>query len=855
MRGIIILCLLSFHFCFAQKIEVVVKDNKGQKLSNINVQLQKNGRTLDFQKTQDNGVCFFTLKESGVYGLKITSMQYKTQFLEINTDEKQHFQAILEEQHTEIKEVVIKSRPKISKVVGDTIAFNISAIKDGTERTAEDLIKKIPGLDISDNGKVTHNGNTIGQVLIDGNEFFGKNHKMATQNITADMLEGIDLWKQYTTINGNTSTALNLKLKNEYKGRITGNADLHWGNNKYYSGHANLFRFTKVGNLALISDFNNIAKNPISFSDFHEMNQQEEIDKLNNASIIKAPSFLNNDDKIQAKDNQFGALQYSKSWKNTHISAFGIFNVSQLKKLSQASRTALEGQSVAFDFQESKKENNHGFFGTSQIKIRRTFQDKSFIYYNFGFNPIYDNFQKNTERISLNNSLFDINNQLKKNTASHFISWNKPMFQHSKMIWAFSHIGENFDEDLNLASNAEVFKINNTHLLQNYSGTNRQTSLDFYWKSEPRWIKSTFRSGYKITDIDAKLSEIYTDNLENQSFQYHRFVNSLRLSKSFGNFEFSTLVSSNHLNSNNENRHFFENNFNVKYRKNGKSLSNYGIEYSTEYQLPNPLSLFQNLFYTRDLIAYKNQSLDRLSLAKHKSWGLTWNKFNVYSGNLSFLILKYSQITPFFTTDTYNYNTFSEVNHLPYGKEHRWFLLFSNHQTIGQNLILKSKLTITDSKNQNFIQQQINEMSINIVELSQILSSNFKVFPIQFDLGYKIHQTNFSQSFHNSKSKNDNLKFSLGLRTNIKEEWKISILGDYLIQKTYSNRMDNFLLGGHFSYKKNGKPLEYHFSFHNILNLNSFRYISNQLSSFGYQENITTALQGYMMIGVKYHWL
>ena len=156
----------------------------------------------------------------------------KTRFVEINTNEETNFEIALEQQITEIQEVKIKSRPKIVFMKGDTISYNIKAVKDGTERTVEDLVRKLPGLDINENGKVTNNGNIVGQVLVDGNEFFGKNHKMATQNITADMIDGVDYWKNYTTISGNTSTALNLKLKDEYKGKITGNAEVNYGNKK-----------------------------------------------------------------------------------------------------------------------------------------------------------------------------------------------------------------------------------------------------------------------------------------------------------------------------------------------------------------------------------------------------------------------------------------------------------------------------------------------------------------------------------------------------------------------------------------------------------------------------------------------
>ena len=210
--------ILLFNVCFSQQIiKVQVNDVEGKSIENINVQLLQNNRTIYFKKTDNTGKCIFELSEKGVFSLKFTSMLYKSEIIDIDTQKKDFFEVTLQSQIKEIEAVEIKARPKIATAKEDTIVFNIKAIKDGTERTTEDLIKKIPGLDVNENGKVSYNGNLLGQVLIDGNEFFGKNHKMATQNISAEMLEGVDLWKNYTTINGGKSSALNLRLKDQYK--------------------------------------------------------------------------------------------------------------------------------------------------------------------------------------------------------------------------------------------------------------------------------------------------------------------------------------------------------------------------------------------------------------------------------------------------------------------------------------------------------------------------------------------------------------------------------------------------------------------------------------------------------------
>ncbi|AZA63300.1 hypothetical protein EG345_00205 [Chryseobacterium carnipullorum] len=423
----IIIILFFFSYSFSQNINIEVKEANGNPISEVNVQLLKHEKTLDFQKTNDKGVCNFQPSQKGNFSLKFSSLLYKTKIVEINTNEKNDFGIVLESQVKTIPTIEIKARPKIASAKEDTIAFNLKAVRDGTERTTEDLIKKLPGLNINENGKVTYRGKSVGQVLVEGNEFFGKNHKMATQNISANMVESIDLWQNYTTINGNRSTALNLKLKEEYKGKITGNIEGNYGTNNSYLGHANLFRIGKLGNLALIADANNIAKDPISFMDFYEMNTQEDIDNSDSSSNVDIPTFLNNDGKVESKDNQFGALQYSKSKKNFSITAFSIFNNAQLNKFSTSKRTVFEGQSMDFNFYEQRTENNRGFLGTTQIKMKKTFADDSFLYYNFGYNPTQDNFNQNIDRYSTDINFYTINNTVKNNGISNFISWNKQL--------------------------------------------------------------------------------------------------------------------------------------------------------------------------------------------------------------------------------------------------------------------------------------------------------------------------------------------------------------------------------------------------------------------------------------------
>lgn len=850
-KYIVVIFLLLINLCFSQQIKIKVRDSD-KVLSDINVQLQKSGKTLDFKKTDDFGNCTFVIAESGVFTVKFTSMLYKAKTVEINSSENREFTIQLEKQITEIEEVEIKSRPDIAKIKGDTIAFNIKSVKDGTERTAEDIIKKLPGLDINENGKVSFKGNVIGQVLVEGNEFFGKNHKMATQNLSAEMIEGIDVWQNFTTMNGSRSTALNLKLKEEFKGKINGNIEGNYGTGNSYFGHSNLFKFNKFGNLAFIADANNIARDPISFMDFYDMNSQEDESGSENSSKIDIPSFLNNDGKVKSKANQFGAFQYSKSTKSFSISAFSIFNNAQLEKLSSTKRFFFDSQYEDQNFTESKSENNRGLIGTAQVKMRKTFNNKSFLYYNFAYNSTDDRFAQNINRLASNPFYYNIDDVIKKSSFNNFLTWNKP-FDTSEIILTLGHSKNTFSGNLNILSNENLFLTNANILLQDYTIDSSKSNFNFYFKNKNKIINYDFQSGFSYRKDQSTLSELTSQNREDLFLNTFHYINNLSLYKQIGKFNISGTISSHFLSVNNIDKHFFEKNIKIRFSPKTLVSTEYGLEYSNKYSLPTLNLLQENSLYAKDLSFSQNFNLNYDMLNNLESYKFNWNRFNLEKSNLIFMILSYEKSKNYFTTNVTNYGLFSEFENVLGTFKERSLFLLSNDRKLCQNFALKSKFTWLNNKTENFINNQANISTIQNIELSQKLSSNFKKSWLQFDVGYTVNKSVFDQSLFQSSSSQDNIKLSLGIRAIIKEELKANILGDYFIQKTEFQNQRNILIGGQISYRKKESTLEYNLYFNNILNLQSFQYISTFSSQIGLDEQSITALRGYIIGGLKYN--
>jgi hypothetical protein len=155
--------------------------------------------------------------------------------------------------------------------IKETLFYNLKAIVDGTENKIEDVIKNSRTRGRHDDGKVLYKGQQINNVLIDGNEFFGNKHQMATQNIN-EMIEGIDLLTNYSGFalaDGGKGIALNLHTKDSYKNKFLMS---NWVMESIMPSVSTLiFNFFKKGNLAILSDYNTIGKTPISLEDYREM--------------------------------------------------------------------------------------------------------------------------------------------------------------------------------------------------------------------------------------------------------------------------------------------------------------------------------------------------------------------------------------------------------------------------------------------------------------------------------------------------------------------------------------------------------------------------------------------------------
>ena len=157
---------------------------------------------------------------------------------------------------TTLQEVVVEGPPILIKK--DTVEFKADAFKVKPNANAEDILKKLPGVQVDKDGNVTAQGENVQKVYVDGKEFFGTDPKLATKNITADMIESIQVFDdmsdqaKFTKMDdGSRAKTINIKLKKDKNKGIFGRALAAGGDQGRYEGNLSLNKFN--GNQRLSS--------------------------------------------------------------------------------------------------------------------------------------------------------------------------------------------------------------------------------------------------------------------------------------------------------------------------------------------------------------------------------------------------------------------------------------------------------------------------------------------------------------------------------------------------------------------------------------------------------------------------
>ena len=245
----IILFLLSSVVVMAQRhvSGVVIESDSQEPVAQTTVKLLRTDSTLvTGGLTSLEGKFRVTAPKAGTYILQVTCVGFKPYTKRINvTDDKDVAMGTLELKPDAImlKNTVVTGNASKVIVKADTFIYNASAYRTPEGSVVEELVKRLPGAQVDDDGKITINGKEVKKIKVDGKEFMTGDTKTALKNLPTNIIERVRAYDQKSDLarvsgidDGEEETVLDFGIKTGMNKGIMVNADLAAGTKDRYAG-------------------------------------------------------------------------------------------------------------------------------------------------------------------------------------------------------------------------------------------------------------------------------------------------------------------------------------------------------------------------------------------------------------------------------------------------------------------------------------------------------------------------------------------------------------------------------------------------------------------------------------------
>lgn len=292
--SIVFLLFIFSHKVYAQGVAGYVQDQKGNPVFGAVIQgVSDSYNILGFASTNQEGK--FTLKASN-YSYIITShINYRNDTLKISINTKKPYSIVLVEKLSVLDEFVVVENKKTYRNNEDTTVYHAATFMDGHDKNLEDVLKKLPGVKVDDNGNIVFRGKVVSEVLIENDNLFGQKYAVGTKSMKPVYVEEFEFIDNYNEeeltadLVKTDKLVLNLKLKEKYKLSVFGDADAGLGAPQKYLARANLFHLARQYKGAIFGNLNNVAYEQFNLLDYLQ-NGQEFDDLSYNRSINRVTS-------------------------------------------------------------------------------------------------------------------------------------------------------------------------------------------------------------------------------------------------------------------------------------------------------------------------------------------------------------------------------------------------------------------------------------------------------------------------------------------------------------------------------------------------------------------------------------
>ena len=342
-RFFFLLIALSF-FTKAQEVKLsgVVRDSLAKPLELASlVAINKASNALDaYTMTDANGNFSLKLKTNTAYKIQVSALGLQTINDSLTTAQTNLIRDYELRADIVLDEVVVKMPVLIR---GDTLIYDADSFKNGSERKLEDIIDKLPGVEINDSGQIEVEGKVVNKLMVNGKDFFDGDTKIATKNIPSSTVDKIQVLKNYGEVgqlrgvgNNQDNVAINIKLKQGKESFWFGNVTTGAGDSpteELYLVQPKLFYYSPKYSINFIGDMNNIGEVALSRRDIRGFGGGFRSPSRQSGTSINlgdnSLNFLTNQSNAQRIENKLatGNFSYSPNEK-LDLTGFLIFNSS-----------------------------------------------------------------------------------------------------------------------------------------------------------------------------------------------------------------------------------------------------------------------------------------------------------------------------------------------------------------------------------------------------------------------------------------------------------------------------------------------------------------------------------------------
>lgn len=375
--------MTSISFAQSVHFDGFIQDQQKNPLEMANIMAINNGtKAMDsYGITNDKGKFQLTLKPNTSYIIKVSYLGMKSKEFTLLTQSTNLVQNIvMDGAGIELEGVEIVREMPVS-IKGDTIVYNADSFKSGTEKKLEDVLKKLPGVEVNADGEIEVEGKKVSKLMVEGKDFFDGDTKLGVKNIPADAIDKVQVLRNYNEVgalkgleNDQDNVAMNIKLKegkkNFWFGDVTAGTGVGEVDSRYII-NPKLFYYSPKYSINLITNFNNIGELPLTAQDYFKFTggfrnmMKKGGSNFNVSSNDLGISILRNN-RAKEIETKFGATNFAYSvTKKWNISGFGILSTSKTDLETKSQTTILDSGNQQKRDEQTHQKNNLGLFKLS----------------------------------------------------------------------------------------------------------------------------------------------------------------------------------------------------------------------------------------------------------------------------------------------------------------------------------------------------------------------------------------------------------------------------------------------------------------------------------------------------------